>query len=253
MKFILSPAKSIDFEYTSNTGGHTQPRFMKESEKLVSKLKKLSPKKIGALMGISQSLSDLNWTRFQEWTTPVTDQNSKPVMFMFTGDVYRGLGAKDFNQKQVEFAQNHMRILSGLHGVLKPLDLIQPYRLEMGSRFAVTPKIKNLYQYWGDKITDALNEELDGSPLINLASNEYFKAIDPKKLKGKLITCIFMDGKRGDYKVVMTYAKQARGYMSRFIIQNGITNPDDLKAFDLEGYCYNNKLSQVNDLVFTRG
>ena len=206
-------------------------------------------------MSISSELSQLNYERYQSWSLPFTKENSNHALAVFTGEVYRGINAADFSEKELSLAQNKLRIISGLYGLLKPKDLIQPYRLEMGTRFAVTPKTKNLYQFWGSKITDALNEELaeDDGVLINLASNEYFKAIKSKDIKGRIITCSFKDAKNGEYKMIMTFAKQARGYMTRFIIKNNLKQVEEIKAFDDNGYVFSPKMSSENEFTFTRG
>ena len=254
MKLVLSPAKSLNFENVPQLNGYTQPAFLKESESLVGQLKKMTPKKIGDLMNVSEQLSNLNYQRYQDWKLPFTQDNAKPALYVFTGDAYRGMDARSFSEEEVNFANTSLRILSGLYGVLKPSDLMQPYRLEMGTKFPGNQKAKNLYQFWGDKIVDALNEEMnEQEALVNIASNEYFKAINTKKLKGKLITCLFKENKAGVYKVVMSYAKFARGLMARFVIQNKINEVEHLKAFDLDGYMFNNSLSTDNEFVFTRG
>jgi cytoplasmic iron level regulating protein YaaA (DUF328/UPF0246 family) len=255
MKIVLSPAKSLNFDNVPTLSTYTQPQFLTESEKLVKKLKKLSSKKIGKLMSISPQLSDLNYGRFQEWSIPFTNENSKAAMYVFTGDAYRGMDSRSFSETDIVEANRSLRILSGLYGLLKPSDIIQPYRLEMGTSFAVTPTTKGLYQFWGDKIVDQLNKELaeDDGILVNVASNEYFKAVNLKKLKGQLITCSFKERKGDEYKMIMTFAKFARGLMSRFIIQNKLKEVEHLKAFDLDGYMFSNQLSTDSEFVFTRG
>lgn len=255
MKIVISPAKSLNFERCTIFKDSSKCIFLSDSELLTRKLKKLSPEKIGALMSISPALSQLNFDRYQSWVLPFTLDNSKHALAVFTGEVYRGINALDFSEKDLNVAQDKLRIISGLYGILKPKDLIQPYRLEMGTRFAVTPKTKNLYQFWGTKITDALNADLsqDDGVLINLASNEYFKAVNQKNIKGKVVTCHFRDFKNGEYKMIMTFAKQARGYMARFIIKNDLKQVEDLKAFETEGYVFNPKMSSREELTFTRG
>ena len=253
MKIILSPAKSLDFENIPETKVASQPIFLNESQLLINKLKKYSPKKIGDLMSISPKLSDLNYSRFQDWTLPFTNDNAKTAMYVFTGDAYRGMNPREFSQEDVVNAQGYLRILSGLYGVLKPQDIIQPYRLEMGTKIDYTEKVTNLYKFWGDKVTDALNAEMENEEvLINLASNEYFKVIDPKKLNHKIVTCSFKDEKNGEYKIISFFAKFARGLMTRFIIQNKITEVEHLKAFDLERYSYNEEMSTADNFVFVR-
>ena len=253
MLVILSPAKSLDFETKPVTEKYSQPSFLKEARKINRELKKLSPKDLSALMDISDSLGELNFRRNKKWKTPFTPENAKQAVLAFTGDVYQGLEAWKFSEEEMEVAQEKLRILSGLYGLLKPLDLIQAYRLEMGTRFAVNGS-EDLYGFWQDKITKTINKEIKqaGGPLINLASNEYFKAVDTKKVKAEIISPAFKDLKDGEYKIISFFAKKARGLMSRFIIQNNISNPEDLKAFDLEGYYFNNNLSKGKDWVFTR-
>lgn len=253
MKIVLSPAKSLDFKNVPEINNVTQPLFLDESEALVKKLKKYSPKKIGELMSISPKLSDLNYGRFQDWSLPFTEENAKAALYVFTGDAYRGMSSRDFSDEDVVNAQGYLRILSGLYGILKPHDIIQPYRLEMGTKLDYSAKINNLYQYWGDKVTNALNAEMEKDEvLVNLASNEYFKVINPKKLNHKIITCSFKDEKNGEYKMISVYAKFARGLMTRFIIQNKITETEHLKAFDLERYSYNEAMSTEDNFVFIR-
>ena len=253
MKIVLSPAKSLDFDNIPKTELASQPIFLNESQLLINKLKKYSSKKVGALMSISPKLSDLNYSRFQDWTLPFTNENAKTAMYVFTGDAYRGMNPREFSQEDVLNAQGYLRILSGLYGVLKPLDIMQPYRLEMGTKLEYSKNVNNLYKFWGDKVTDALNEEMvKDEVLINLASNEYFKVIDPKKLNHRIVTCSFKDEKNGAYKMISFFAKFARGLMTRFIIQNKISEVDQLKAFDLDRYCYNEEMSTEDNFVFVR-
>jgi len=253
MIVLLSPAKSLDFEAKPHVSKHTEAAFLEESEYLVKKLKKYSAKKIGKLMHISPALSDLNHQRFQEWSLPFDSSNAKQAALAFRGDVYRGWSVTNMSEADVDFAQDHVRILSGLYGILKPLDLIQPYRLEMGSKFVVTPKVKNLYGFWKKKLTAHLNEEVGEGTIVNLASTEYFKSINTNDVQGNIITPIFKDAKNGEYKVIMTYAKIARGLMTRFIVSNRIDEVEQIKAFDTEGYVFNAAESNENDWVFTRG
>jgi cytoplasmic iron level regulating protein YaaA (DUF328/UPF0246 family) len=253
MKIVLSPAKSLDFDNIPETKVASQPIFLNESQLLINKLKKYSPKKIGDLMSISPKLSDLNYSRFQDWALPFTKENAKTAMYVFTGDAYRGMNPREFSEEDVVNAQGYLRILSGLYGVLKPQDIIQAYRLEMGAKLEYTKKVSNLYKFWADKVTDALNAEMEKEEvLINLASNEYFKVINPKKLNHRIVTCSFKDEKNGEYKMISVYAKFARGLMTRFIIQNKITEVEHLKAFDLERYCYNEEMSTADNFVFVR-
>lgn len=253
MLVVISPAKSLDFDSKPVTERHSQPEFLKESRQLNQELKKLSPGELSELMSISDKLGELNFGRNQQWKTPFNLNNAKQAVLAFTGDVYQGLEAEKFSEKEFDVAQEMIRILSGLYGVLKPLDLIQPYRLEMGTRFGVNGA-GNLYEFWRDNVTKAINNDLkkSGGPLINLASNEYFKAIDQKKIDVEIITPAFKDLKNGQYKMISFYAKKARGLMSRFIVVNKITDPEDLKAFDLDGYYFNNDLSKDKNWVFTR-
>lgn len=252
MLIVISPAKTLDFESELVTESASQPQFLDQAEYLVGKLKKFSAKKLEELFKVSPELAELNQQRFLEWSRPFHAGNSRQAVLAFKGEVYRGLNAENFNDPDFEFAEKHLYILSGLYGLLRPLDLIQPYRLEMGTPWAITPKTKNLYAYWSDTVTKTINEASVDGPLINLASNEYFKAIDLKQLQREVITMQFKDFKNGEYKALMTYAKHARGLMARYIIRNQITSVEDLKGFDKQGYTYNPQLSSEKDLVFTR-
>ncbi|MBN4082955.1 peroxide stress protein YaaA [bacterium AH-315-A23] len=252
MKIVISPAKSLDFETKTPTDNYTEGLFMHEAEKLNAVLKKKTPKKLSALMSISLKLGELNWQRNQDWQLPFTSVNAKQAVFSFNGDVYHGLDAYSLSIDKIEQLQNKLKILSGQYGLLKPLDLIQPYRLEMGTKLKVGRR-GNLYQYWGDKITKQLNLELSDDELfINLASNEYFKVIKPKLLKVPVITPIFKDYKNGTLKVISFFAKKARGLMVRYIIDNNIETVEGLKGFNYEGYAFDANLSLTNELVFTR-
>jgi len=255
MKIILSPAKSIDFNIQTEKNETTIPQFIDEAEYLVNKLKKLSAKQIAKLMSVSTDIAQLNETRFNDWQVPFTNNNSRPAADIFTGAAYQGLDFPSLSASEREFGQNTLRILSGLYGLLKPLDLIQPYRLEMGTSFKVTATKKNLYAFWNNKILDALNSELqDGELLVNVASSEYFKAVKLPKIENTVVTPVFKDiTKTGDYKVIMTFAKKARGLMTRYIIQNKIEDIEGLKAFDLEGYYFYPQESSDEELVFRRG
>lgn len=255
MLTVISPAKSLDFKTEPTTSEYTLPKFQEESEKLVSKLRKMKPKKISELMGISASLGNLNYERFQTWHRPFTPENAKQAVLAFSGDVYTGLDAPALSEEKLKLAQRKLRILSGLYGVLKPLDLIQPYRLEMGTKLSVG-RSKDLYGFWGDKITKKVQKAIDESGskiLVNLASNEYFKSIDKKKLNAEIVTPAFKDMKNGEYKMISFYAKKARGLMTRFILENDIDDANDLQAFDMDGYHFNPRLSKPNRPVFTRG
>lgn len=252
MKLVLSPAKSLDFTSELPTPMETEACFLKEAERLNKLLKKKSVKSLSKLMSISDNLAHLNYERNQEWTLPFNSENARPSIYAFSGDVYRGLDVYTLPEDKLERMQDTVRILSGLYGILKPLDLMQPYRLEMGTKMAVG-KNKNLYEFWKEKITKTLNEELsEGEIFVNLASNEYFKAIDSKKLNVPVITPVFKDLKNGEYKVIFTYAKLARGYMTRYILESGAETVDDLKAFDYEGYHYSEPMSTETELVFIR-
>ena len=252
MKIIISPAKSLDFENKSPTTLHTQPQFLSASEKLNTKLKSFSKKKIGELMKISPALAALNYERNKTWQTPFTLENSKQAIYAFTGEVFRGIDANSLEESKIPFLQERLRILSGLYGLLKPLDLIQPYRLEMGTRLKVG-KTENLYKFWDDTVAKSLNSELeDGELLVNLASSEYFKVIPKKVLKVPMITPVFKDFKNGEYKIVMTYAKKARGLMVRYIIDNNVKTIEGLKGFNVDKYRFSEELSTETELIFTR-
>jgi hypothetical protein len=251
---VVSPAKTLDYESPLATKRATQPYFLNEAEVLMGQLRELTPDKLGRLMSISDKLAQTNWQRNQEWSTPFDKDNARACVLAFKGDVYTGLDAETFSNDDFSFAQKHFRILSGLYGLLKPLDLMQPYRLEMGTKFANNAG-KNLYEFWGEKITDKLNQELksmEQGALINLASNEYFKVVKPKLIESEIITPVFKDWKNGDYKVISFLAKKARGMMSRYIIQNKIDDVTDIKSFDLGGYRYDKKSSSENEFVFLR-
>ncbi len=252
MKIVISPAKSLDFETVVPIKKHTEAVFLKEAAVLNSELKKLSPNKLGELMHISSALSDLNWKRNQDWAVPFNLENARQAVFAFKGDVYIGLDAYSLSEKKIEQLQDTLRILSGQYGVLKPLDLMQAYRLEMGTKLKTGTK-DNLYKYWDSKITDALNSELTKNEIfVNLASNEYFKAVHSKKINVPVITPVFKDYKNEKLKVISFYAKKARGLMVRFIIDNNIETVEGLKRFDCEGYGFDDKLSSEVELVFTR-
>ncbi len=252
MIVLLSPAKTLDLDKEAQISEYSQPLFLAESESLVKKLKRLSGKKLGTMMNISPALADLNHQRYQEWSLPFTKANAKRAALCFQGEAYRGWDPSSLSDDDLAFAQQHVRILSGLYGILRPLDLIQPYRLEMGSKFEVSPKVKNLYAFWKEKLTEQLIAELNGDVLINLASTEYSKSIDLKSMPGHVITPIFKDMKNGELKVIMTYAKKARGLMTRYVAKNRITDAEDLKFFNLEGYSFNVNESDEHNWVFSR-
>lgn len=254
MLMLISPAKTLDFDSPATTQDFTQAEFLSESAELIEQLQELEPQDISQLMSISDKLGVLNYQRFQDWQQDFDLNTAKQAMFAFKGDVYTGLDAEQFNSAELEFAQQHLRMLSGLYGLLKPLDLMLPYRLEMGTKFANRGG-KNLYEFWGDKLTDKINAELEsqGSDLIvNLASNEYFKAVKKKQLQGRLVSPQFKDWKNGQYKIISFYAKKARGLMAAYIIKNQIDKLEDLYAFDYDGYYYNEELSKPNEPVFCR-
>jgi len=253
MLMIISPAKTLDYESPLATETHTQPDFLDDACELIDQLKELEPHQVSNLMSISDKLGQLNAERFQTWHTPFTPDNARQAVLAFKGDVYTGLDAESFSNEDFSFAQKHLRILSGLYGLLKPLDLMQPYRLEMGTRFENT-RGKDLYAFWGSKITEALNQLLasDDKVLVNLASNEYFKSVQKKHLDARLVTPQFKDWKNGQYKMISFYAKKARGLMCRYAIQNRITQADDLKGFNLEGYYFSEDQSDNNNWVFLR-
>jgi len=253
MLIVISPAKSFAKEVNPPHLNYSQPHHLSESEKLIGKLRGLNKKELARLMKLSDDLIALNIERYQHWQVPFAVDNASPAIFAFNGEVYRGLAATGLNKKDLQYANDHLRILSGLYGSLRPLDLIQPYRLEMGTKLKYY-RNNNLYQFWGNKITDDLNTVLTKEKyLINLASSEYFKAVNIKKLTGDVITPVFKDFSNGQYKSLMTYAKHARGEMSRFIIQERIQDPELLKSFNGMGYCYSPDLSDNTTLVFTRG
>ena len=254
MLIVISPAKSLDFDSPAQTAKFTVPEMLDESEKLVARLKKLSPKKLSDLMSISATLGQLNYERYQTWHRPFTPENAKQAVLAFNGDVYQGLDASTLSEAQLMQLQSKLRILSGLYGVLKPLDLMQPYRLEMGTKLKYQ-RSADLYAFWKSKITPKLKEALaeSGSKvLINLASNEYYKSIDTKKLGAEIVTPEFKDFKNGEYKMISFFAKKARGLMTRFILENNIEKVEDLQAFDSEAYTFNPRLSNPGKPVFTR-
>lgn len=254
MLILISPAKTLDYETPAKTKRFTVPGFLEDSEVLVDILKKYSKNDIAKFMSVSEKIAELNVERFKTWNKNFTPENAKQAMLAFKGDVYSGLDAESMKSEQFTFAQKHLRILSGLYGVLKPLDLMKPYRLEMGKKLT-TEKGQNLYQFWGEKITESLNRDLKKNQtdvLLNLASNEYFKSVKPKLLKADIITPVFKDYKNGNYKIISFYAKKARGLLSRYIIDSRLTSVDDIKQFDWEGYRFNEKLTEANTWVFTR-
>ncbi|MGZ0016049.1 peroxide stress protein YaaA [Yeosuana sp. AK3] len=252
MKLVISPAKSLDFESPLPTTQSSQALFLKESERIHKLLKKKSAKSLSKLMSISEALGQLNYERNQAWQLPFTSDNARQAIYAFNGDVYRGLDAYTISEDKLDNLQNTVRILSGLYGVLKPLDLIQAYRLEMGTTLPVGTH-KNLYQFWSKTVTKALNEELDDNELfLNLASQEYFKVIDTKKLKVPVIHVDFKDLIKGDYKTIGIFAKMARGLMTRYILDTHAKTIEDIKGFHYEGYGFSEPMSKQNTLVFIR-
>ncbi len=254
MLTVISPAKTLDFETPSTTRKATQPRFLERSSALVEDARQMSPHDIRELMGVSESIAELNHRRFMDWHTPFDRDNAKQAVLAFRGDVYTGLEADTMSTDQLAFAQQHLRILSGLYGLLRPLDLMQPYRLEMGLKFRNRGG-DNLYQFWGDELTLDLNKQLRKSGsrvLVNLASNEYFRAVKPNLLEGDIVTPVFKDLKNGKYKIISFFAKKARGRMARFIIDQQLDDVTGLKKFRQDGYRYNATESSARELVFTR-
>ncbi len=250
MLILISPAKKLSSVTPDFDADYSQPLLLDHTKILLAELKALSPHEISSLMSISDKLGGLNYQRFQEWHTPFDKSNAMPAVLAFKGDVYQGLDAESMSAEDLTWAQNHLRILSGLYGVLRPLDLMQAYRLEMGTKFA-TSRGKDLYQFWGDIITRELNK-LESSVLVNLASNEYFKSVQTKDLNARIITPVFMDKKNDRYKIISFYAKKARGLMSSYIIKNRITEVEQIKDFDTDGYRYNAALSEADKWVFVR-
>lgn len=249
---IISPAKSLDFETPTGHMPATQPDFITQSSQLIKQLRQLGSKEIGGLMSISARLADLNYERYQAWRPEFSVSNSKQAVLAFTGDVYQGFDAPSLNEDDLLFAQQHLRILSGLYGLLKPLDLIQPYRLEMGTRFENSAG-KNLYEFWGSRLTNALNQLLATEKvLVNLASNEYFKVVKVRQIEGEIITPQFKDMKNGQYKIISFYAKRARGALARFIIENRLDQPEQLKQFDWQGYRFDPGQTRAGEWVFSR-
>lgn len=254
MLMLVSPAKSLDEQTAVQTKVQSQAAFVDQSSKLVDELKQLGPVDIGQLMSISDKLAELNYDRFQAWQYPFDEKKAKQAAWLFKGDVYQGLDAYSLSEKQVEYLQNHLRILSGLYGLLKPCDAILPYRLEMGTKFN-NQRGKDLYAFWGNQISELLNQQLDeqeSKTIVNLASNEYFKAVKTKAINGRIVTPIFKDWKNGQYKIISFYAKKARGLMARYAADNLVENAEDLKCFEVEGYRFDAESSSESEWVFTR-
>jgi uncharacterized protein len=254
MLVVISPAKILNFKPQKQINDFTIPDFLERSDLLIQTLRKLSPKDLAGLFNVSTDIAELNFQRFMNWNLPFTINNAKQAVLAFNGEVYRGLNASSLPIKDVAYAQNHLRILSGLYGILRPMDLIQPYRLEMGIKLA-TLKAKDLYRFWGNTITQKLIEAMQSSNskvLVNLASKEYFKSVNTKILPFPVFHIEFRENKNGKYVPIVIYTKKARGLMSRFIMQNQLTDTEDLKAFDDDGYIFNPRLSTDNRLIFTR-
>ena len=254
MLIVISPAKTLDFETPPKVPAFTMPDFLDDSAELIDELRELEPHKLSGLMGISPQLADLNANRYHAWSLPFTSSNAKQSVLAFKGDVYTGLDADSLSEDELQYAQKHLRILSGLYGVLKPLDLMQPYRLEMGTKLK-TRRGKDLYDFWQDRINTAINAELHNQEdpvLVNLASNEYFKSVKADKLEARIITPVFKEERNGEYKMITFFAKKARGLMSRYIIRNRLADPEEIRGFDLEDYRYNEALSGADRPVFSR-
>ncbi|QIA64127.1 peroxide stress protein YaaA [Vibrio astriarenae] len=254
MLIVVSPAKTLDYESPLATQRFTQPELIEHSAQLIEECRKLTPSDVSALMKVSDKIAGLNVARFEQWSETFTQDNARQAILAFKGDVYTGLEAESLDEAGFDYAQKHLRMLSGLYGLLKPLDLMQPYRLEMGTKL-VNARGTNLYQFWGEIITDKLNQaivEQGDNVLINLASNEYFKAVKPKKLDATVITPVFKDCKNGQYKVISFYAKKARGMMARYIIDNKVDSIEELTKFDVAGYYFSEEESSDKELVFKR-
>ena len=255
MLIVVSPAKKLDYDTPPTTGRCTQPDFLDQSQLLINNLRNYSALDLAELMKLSMNLAELNFDRYHDWTQEITTTNTKQCLLAFKGDVYAGMDAETFSEEDLDFAQSHLRILSGLYGLLKPLDLMMPYRLEMGTRLP-NSRGKNLYEFWGERITDAINDQLQAQGddiLVNLASNEYFKSVKPKLVKGRIITPQFKERKGDAYKMIGVFAKRARGLLSRYILQNRLSDPESIKDFNVDGYGFNELLSTGDQWVFTRG
>lgn len=254
MLVVISPAKNLDYDSPLPTEQYSQPRMLERAQELVDRCQALSPQELSQLMKISDKLAGLNAARFAEWHTPFSPDNARPAIYAFDGDVYSGLAAEKLSEKAIAYAQEHLRILSGLYGVLRPLDLMQPYRLEMGTKLD-TARGHNLYEFWRDEITDMLNEDLaavDSDVVVNLASQEYFSSVQPKRLNARIVTPVFKDEKNGQFKVISFWAKKARGMMARFIMTEQPKTVSELRQFNAAGYRFNADESSDNELVFYR-
>ena len=254
MLSLISPAKTLDFDTPPQTDKASLPDHLQDSKQLISILRKKSPAELARLMGISPKLAELNAERYTQWQLPFNCNNARQSILAFKGDVYIGLDVEGYNQRDFNFAQKNLRILSGLYGLLRPLDLIQPYRLEMGTKLE-NRRGKDLYEFWGNRISEAIAADLEGhrnKTVVNLASNEYFRAVDSDLLPGRVVTPVFKDFNKGTYKVLSFFAKKARGYMASWIVKNRVNKPDDIKSFDVDGYCFNENFSSETEWVFTR-
>ncbi|MDK4684620.1 peroxide stress protein YaaA [Kingella negevensis] len=254
MYFLISPAKNLNEKAETLPAQYTQPEMLEQSEILMQDVRPLAPQDIAKLMHVSDKIALLNVERNQVWQPPFTPENAKQALYLFNGDVYDGIDARSLKPEQIQYLQQNLRMLSGLYGLLKPLDLMQPYRLEMGTALA-NSRGKNLYEFWGNRITERINTELhekQENTIVNLASQEYFKAVQPEKLNARIITPVFKDEKNGVYKIISFYAKRARGLMVRYAAQNGVTDAEQLKQFNLDGYQFNAAASSENEWVFLR-
>ena len=253
MILVISPSKTMAFQ-DRQYPDYSQPVLLDQSRKLVEELKKLSPRQVGKLMMVSDKLAQLNWQRYQDFTTPFALDNSKQALLAFKGDVYSGLAAETFSHADLTFAQGHIRILSGLYGILKPLDLMQAYRLEMGTKFSIGPS-KNLYEFWNSRVPETLNNDMKNQKhpvLVNLASDEYFKVVHSKILQAPILKISFKENKNGTYRVIAIHAKRARGLMVNYVVKNRLDNTEDLKSFNNKGYVFNKALSSNQEMVFCR-
>lgn len=254
MLMVISPAKTLDYSIPPSTSRHTLPQYLEHSRELIDGLRQLAPAEVAALMGVSDKIATLNVARFGSWTPDFTPENAKQALLAFKGDVYTGLAAEDFQEDDFDFAQRHLRMLSGLYGLLRPLDLMQPYRLEMGTKFA-NPRGKDLYAFWSERISDWLKADLAAQGddvLLNLASNEYFSAVRRARLQARVVDVEFRDLKNGDYKIISFYAKKARGLMARHVIKQRVSTVDELREFGDQGYRYSTERSSADTLVFLR-
>ena len=254
MLALISPAKTLDYQTALPTDSHTQPRLLAQSQQLIDICRQLSASEISALMSVSDKIAHLNAERFRDWQSDFDFSNARQAIFAFKGDVYTGLDAYQLKDQDIKFAQKHLRMLSGLYGVLRPLDLMMPYRLEMGTKLE-NPRGHNLYTFWGDQITDQINHDLAQMHtkfLVNLASDEYYKSVNEKKIEAKIIKPVFLDQKNGKYKVISFYAKKARGLMARYMIENQLKKVEQLKSFNSEGYFFDAESSSANEWVFKR-